>query len=151
MPVKEELSVINVENVVRSLFMSLSDDRSLTSDEFLLDWQERCLGSSLEGVILFHHLDVDKNGHIEDTDIPWVLTYFDRNCKSPPSYHYIIHLIRIQVTLHPILYIYFFLNKKKNWAQQKWRSIEFKVLELIKVRKLRQGCVLLYDIPVSLA
>lgn len=148
MPLKEELSVINVENVVRSLFMSLSDDRSLTSDEFLLDWQERCLGSSLEGVILFHHLDVDKNGHIEDTDIPWVLTYFDRNCKSPPSYHYIIHLIRIQVTLHPILY--FFLIKK-NLSSTKWRSIEFKVLKLIKVKKLRQGCVLLYDIPVSLA
>lgn len=54
-------------------------DKSLTSDEFLLDWQERCLGSSLEGVILFHHLDVDRNGHIEDTDIPWVMNYFDGN------------------------------------------------------------------------
>lgn len=86
------------ENVIRSLFLSRSDDKSLTSDEFLLDWQERCLGSSLEGVILFHHLDVDRNGHIEDTDIPWVMNYFDGNCKSLSFYHFIIVLIRIRVT-----------------------------------------------------
>ncbi|XP_034301324.2 insoluble matrix shell protein 5-like [Crassostrea angulata] len=54
-------------------------DKSVTSDEFLLDWMERHLGSSLEAVILFHHLDVDRNGHIEDTDIPWILAFFDRN------------------------------------------------------------------------
>lgn len=92
-----------LENVIRSFFMSLSDDKSLTSDEFLLDWQERCLGSSLEGVILFHHLDVDRNGHIEDTDIPWVMNYFDGNCKSLSFYNFIIVLIRIRVPLHPIL------------------------------------------------
>lgn len=57
----------------------IADDKSVTSDEFLLDWMERHLGSSLEAVILFHHLDVDRNGHIEDTDIPWILAFFDRN------------------------------------------------------------------------
>lgn len=59
--------------------MPIADDKSVTSDEFLLGWMERHLGSSLEAVILFHHLDVDRNGHIEDTDIPWILAFFDRN------------------------------------------------------------------------
>lgn len=63
----------------QSFFVPIADDKSVTSDEFLLDWMERHLGSSLEAVILFHHLDVDRNGHIEDTDIPWILAFFDRN------------------------------------------------------------------------
>lgn len=65
----------------QSFFVSIADDKSVTSDEFLLDWMERHLGSSLEAVILFHHLDVDRNGHIEETDIPWILAFFDRNSK----------------------------------------------------------------------
>lgn len=46
-----------------------------------MDWQERSLGSSIEAVVLFHHLDVDRNGDIEERDIPWILAFFDRNCK----------------------------------------------------------------------
>lgn len=66
----------------QSFFVCIADDKSVTSDEFLLDWMERHLGSSLEAVILFHHLDVDRNGHIEETDIPWILAFFDRNSKA---------------------------------------------------------------------
>ncbi|XP_062612765.1 insoluble matrix shell protein 5-like [Saccostrea cucullata] len=54
-------------------------DKAVTSDEFLVDWRERNLGSPFEAVVLFHHLDVDRNGQIEERDIPWILAFFDRN------------------------------------------------------------------------
>lgn len=120
MPAKEELSVNGCRKW--SFFMSLSDDKSLTSDEFLLDWQERCLGSSLEGVILFHHLDVDRNGHIEDTDIPWVMNYFDGNCKSLSFYHYIIHLSGYKSVFIPFYVLYKTCDMERNTYRGQLRS-----------------------------
>ncbi|XP_022323531.2 uncharacterized protein LOC111124700 [Crassostrea virginica] len=54
-------------------------DGNVTCDEFLGEWSRRNLGSALEAVILCHHLDVDRNGHIQESDVPWIVVFFDRN------------------------------------------------------------------------
>ena len=53
----------------------------MTCDEFLGEWSRRNLGSALEAVILCHHLDVDRNGHIQESDVPWIVVFFDRNSE----------------------------------------------------------------------
>ncbi|KAK3087717.1 hypothetical protein FSP39_009562, partial [Pinctada imbricata] len=59
-----------------------NNDGDVTSDEFVIDWQERNLGSAVDAVVLFTHLDVDRNGVIHDADLPWIEKFFDRDLDT---------------------------------------------------------------------
>ena len=56
----------------------LTDDTNVTGDEFLQDWEQRKLGDSMEAMILFHNLDVNRDGHINEAiDLPYIVRFFD--------------------------------------------------------------------------
>ena len=57
-----------------------TDDDAVSLDEFTVDWTSRQLGTALDSVILFHHLDVNRDGVINEAiDMPWIEKFFDHN------------------------------------------------------------------------
>lgn len=64
-----------------TLFLTI-DDTYIYVDEFINDWLSDNLGTALEAVTLFHHLDVDNSGYIsENPDMPYIIHFFDRDRK----------------------------------------------------------------------
>ncbi|XP_033732265.1 uncharacterized protein LOC117321800 [Pecten maximus] len=87
---------------LHSVFLEfdMNNDTIVTSDEFLADWMARKLGDSIEAVVLFHHLDVDRDGVIhEDTDLPWIIHFFDRDHDGVISQaEFVVQWIKIMIS-----------------------------------------------------
>ncbi|XP_063420105.1 uncharacterized protein LOC134705283 [Mytilus trossulus] len=85
---------------MHSVFLDfdLNNDTHIYVDEFINDWLNDNLGTALEAVTLFHHLDVDNSGYIsENPDMPFIMHFFDRDLDGHISQaEFVIQWVKIK-------------------------------------------------------
>ncbi|VDI04004.1 calmodulin [Mytilus galloprovincialis] len=85
---------------MHSVFLDfdLNNDTYIYVDEFINDWLSDNLGTALEAVTLFHHLDVDNSGYIsENPDMPYIIHFFDRDLDGHISQaEFVIQWVKIK-------------------------------------------------------
>ncbi|XP_063420106.1 uncharacterized protein LOC134705284 [Mytilus trossulus] len=85
---------------MHSVFLNfdLNNDTHIYADEFIIDWLSDNLGTALEAVTLFHHLDVDNSGYIsKNPDLPYIIHFFDRDLDGHISQaEFVIQWVKIK-------------------------------------------------------
>ncbi|XP_052091366.1 uncharacterized protein LOC127728155 [Mytilus californianus] len=85
---------------MHSVFLDfdLNNDTYIYVDEFINDWLSDNLGTALEAVTIFHHLDVDNSGYIsENPDMPFIIHFFDRDLDGHISQaEFVIQWVKIK-------------------------------------------------------
>ncbi|XP_071111612.1 insoluble matrix shell protein 5-like [Haliotis cracherodii] len=82
------------------LEFDLDSDHNITSNEFVTDWAIKDLGPPSEAIVLFHNIDVNKDGVItEDVDLPYIFHYFDQDeNKSVSEAEFVVQWVKMSVS-----------------------------------------------------
>nr|UYL69037.1 shell matrix protein 5 [Haliotis discus hannai] len=82
------------------LEFDLDSDHQITSNEFVTDWAIKDLGPPSEAIVLFHNIDVNKDGVItEDVDLPYIFHYFDQDeNKSVSEAEFVVQWVKMSVS-----------------------------------------------------